>query len=228
MQIPHPLLLGHRGSPRQARENTLESYRLALQAGLDGLELDLHRTRDGVLAIHHDFDLEGRTIAAMDWADLRAAASWLPRLEEVLELKQEFPGVWLNLELKSQPPESDRREKALVEALGPGQNPERVWVSSFDPLALIRLKNLGVSVPLALLAYQLEVLELLPCLPVQGVHPHHAMLSEASVAEFKARGLFVCTWTVNDAERARTLLRWGVDGLIGDDPAVLLEARGPI
>ncbi len=226
VQIPHPLLLGHRGSPRQARENTLESYRLALQAGLDGLELDVQRTHDGVLAIHHDFDLQGQPIATQTWAELRAKAPWMPRLEEVLELSQEFPGCWLNLELKSQPPETDGREQALVATLRQGPSLEHVWISSFDPLALIRLKNLGVGVPLALLAHQPEVLELLPCLPVQGVHPHHTMLSEASLANFKARGLFVSTWTVNDLTLAKTLLAWGVDGLIGDFPEILLSARG--
>jgi glycerophosphoryl diester phosphodiesterase len=225
VQISHPLLLGHRGAPRQARENTLESYRLALQAGLDGLELDVQCTQDGVLAIHHDFDLEGRTIAGLSWTELRAAAPWMPRLEEVLELTREFPGLWLNLELKSQPPNSDGREAALVEALRTQPGLGRVWISSFDPLALIRLKNLGVSVPLALLAHQREVLELLPCLPVEGVHPHHSLLSEVSVAGFKAKGLFVGTWTVNDLALAQTLLGWGVDALIGDFPELLLRAR---
>lgn len=225
MQISHPLLLGHRGAPGQARENTLESYRLALQAGLDGLELDVQRTQDGVLAIHHDFDLEGRTIAGLSWTELRAIAPWMPRLEEVLELTREFPGLWLNLELKSQPPDSDGREAALVEALRAHPGLERAWISSFDPLALIRLRNLGVSVPLAFLAHQREVLELLPCLPVQGVHPHHSLLSRASVAGFKAKGLFVGTWTVNDLALAQTLLGWGVDALIGDFPELLVRAR---
>lgn len=221
-------MLGHRGSPRQARENTLESYRSALQAGLDGLELDVQRTRDGVLAVHHDLDLEGQPIASRTWGDWRAEAPWMPRLEEVLALTEEFPDVWLNLELKSNPPESDGREAALVEALQNWPDLDRIWISSFDPLALIRLKNLGVSVPLALLVYQTEVLGLLPCLPVQGVHPHHTMLGEASVAAFRARGLFVLTWTVNDPALAKDLLRWGVDGLIGDYPEVLLQARGSI
>ncbi|GEM87383.1 glycerophosphodiester phosphodiesterase [Meiothermus granaticius] len=225
MQMPHPLLLGHRGAPRQAPENTLESYRLALQAGLDGLEFDVQRTRDGVLAIHHDFDLEGQPIAELSWAELRASAPEIPRLEEVLALTQEFPGIWLNLELKSQPPDSDGREAALAELLQAQPNLERLWISSFDPLALIRLKHLGVTVPLALLAYQQEMLELLPCLPVQGVHPHHSLLNEANVSEFKAKGWFVGTWTINDPALAQTLLRWGVDVLIGDFPERLLQTR---
>jgi len=219
------LLLGHRGAPRAARENTLESFRLALQAGLDGIELDVQRTRDGVLVIHHDFDLQGVAIASLPWAELAAQAPWMPRIEQVFELYEEFPKASLNLELKSQPPSSDGRESDLARALAAWPQRERAWISSFDPLALIRLKKAGVDVPMALLYAQTEVLELLPCLPVRGVHPHFSLLTPEQVEEFKAKELFVVTWTVNDGETAKRLLAWGVDGVIGDLPQELLVSR---
>lgn len=219
------LLLGHRGAPRLARENTLESFALALQSGLDGVELDLQRSRDGVLVIHHDFDLEGAPIAELDWAELRRRAPWMPRLEEVLELFEAYPKAWINLELKSQPPLSDGREKALARQLGSWSGRSRAWVSSFDPLALIRLRREGLEVPLALLCAQEEVLELLPCLGVQGVHPHHGLLSRERVEGLVSQGYFVVAWTVNEARRARELLQWGVRGVIGDVPDELKAAR---
>src|SRR5690349_17048621 len=55
----HPLHIAHRGMPRLARENTLPSFALALEAGADGLELDVHATRDGVVVVHHDAVLSG-------------------------------------------------------------------------------------------------------------------------------------------------------------------------
>ncbi|GEM83800.1 glycerophosphodiester phosphodiesterase [Meiothermus hypogaeus] len=222
MTFSTPLLLGHRGSPRQAKENTLESFRLALEAGLDGLELDLHRTRDGVLAVYHDFEFEGRPINELDWPALQRLAPWMPRLEQVFELAEQFPKARLNLELKSQPGPSDGREAALAQALLAWPHRERAWISSFDPLALIRLHRLKVDVPLALLYAEPEMEELMPCLPVQGVHPYFALLSQSGVAELKARGLFIVTWTVNQAAVARELLAWGVDGIIGDLPTELL------
>ncbi len=135
MTFPVPLLLGHRGSSGQARENTIESFRRALEAGLDGLELDLHRTRDGVLVVYHDFDLAGQPIAEMEWPLLQQQAPWMPRIEQVLELAEEFP-AWLNLELKSQPGPSDGRETLLAQVLRAWSGRERAWISSFDPLAL--------------------------------------------------------------------------------------------
>lgn len=225
MTFSMPVLLGHRGSPHGARENTLESFRLALEAGLDGLELDLHCTHDGALAVYHDFEFEGRPINELNWPDLRRLAPWMPRLEQVFELAEQFPKAWLNLELKSQPGPSDGREAALVQALRAWPERERVWISSFDPLALIRMHRLRVDVPLALLYAEPEMEELVPCLPVQGVHPHFALLNQAKVSEYKASGLFVVTWTVNQAAVVRELLAWGVDGVIGDLPEELMAGR---
>jgi len=225
MTFTKPLLLGHRGAPHQARENTLESFRQALEAGLDGLELDLQRTRDGVLVVHHDFDLAGQPLVEADWPELKQTAPWMPRLEEVLELAQQYPQAWLNLELKSQPGPSDGREALLAQVLRGWPETGQLWISSFDPLALLRLARLGVGRPLALLYAQAEMEALLPCLPVQGVHPHHTLLDEAKVAQLKAQGWFVVTWTVNQAAQVRALLAWGVDGVIGDWPEQLLAGR---
>lgn len=225
MNFDQPLLLGHRGSPHQARENTLEAFRLALEAGLDGLELDVHRTKDGILAIYHDFHLENKAIAALEWAELQSIAPWMPRLEQVLELAETFPKCRLNLELKSMPGDSDGREAALTQMVNAWPHRDRAWISSFDPLALIRLHKAEVKVELGLLYDNEEMLELLPCLKVQGVHPHHRLLTQENIAAFKDKGLFVSTWTVNDPARAKQLLQWGVNGLIGDYPQILLDAR---
>lgn len=225
MVLGKPLLLGHRGAPLQAKENTLESFRCALEAGLDGLELDLHRTRDGVLVVYHDFELQGQPLVELDWPTLQQQAPWLPRLEQVFALAEEFPQARLNLELKSQPGPSDGREALLVQALHSWPGRARAWVSSFDPLALIRLHRLKVDVPLALLYTEPEMEELVPCLPVQGVHPLNTLLSREKVEHLKARGLFVVAWTVNQAAVVRELLGWGVDGVIGDRPEQLLAGR---
>ena len=88
-------LLGHRGSPKQHVENTLESFAAAIDAGLDGFELDVQRTLDGRLVTHHDFHLaDGRLIAALKHSELPAH---IPTLEAVLLLAKER-GAYVNVE----------------------------------------------------------------------------------------------------------------------------------
>src|SRR5688500_10214347 len=59
-----PEIIGHRGAPREQRENTLAGFRRALELGADGIELDVHATRDGTIIVHHDFEVSGRDGAA--------------------------------------------------------------------------------------------------------------------------------------------------------------------
>lgn len=220
-----PLLLGHRGVPSEARENTLISFQKAFEQ-LDGLELDVQRTRDGRLVIYHDFDLEGQPVQQFDWAELQQQAPYIPQLDEVLELHQSYPDGWINVELKSMPPASDGREGDLVRALNKYPLRGQIWVSSFDPLALVRLGKQRLDCPMALLYNQPEMLDLAPCLPITAVHPHHSQLDAERVHQFRSRGWLVYTWTVNQLELAQNLLNWGVSGLIGDYPQVLRQAAG--
>ena len=208
-----PLSLGHRGIPLGVRENTLEAFRKAMDSGLDGFELDVHLTKDGVLVVHHDFTLEGTPIASLSQKEL---PPYVPTLEAVLKA---FPQAWINVELKSLPPETDGREEALARLLSRYPS-ERLWVSSFDPLALVRLRRLGVE-PLGLLYEKPEALELAPCLGVAWVHPWEALLTEEEVRRLKAR-YRVLAWTVNERSRAEALAAWGVDALVTDFPEVLV------
>lgn len=215
-----PLRLGHRGAPRLREgeaqvyvENTLEAFRQALEAGLDGFELDVHLTRDGVLVVHHDFTLGGVPISRILSRELPAH---VPTLEEVLRA---FPEAWINVELKSLPPETDGREEALARLLARYPS-DRIWVSSFDPLALVRLKRLGVG-PLGLLYEHEEAEALAPCLGVEWVHPEASLLSEAKVRELRTR-YRVLAWTVNRRQQAQELAAWGVDALVTDFPGVLV------
>ncbi|WP_337845567.1 glycerophosphodiester phosphodiesterase [Thermus sp.] len=209
-----PLRLGHRGAPIRARENTLEAFALALEAGLDGFELDVQFTQDGVLVVHHDFTLGGVPIRSLRREDL---PPYVPTLEEVLRA---FPEAWINVELKSTPGETDGREEALARLLV--QYPSsRVWVSSFDPLALLRLGRLGVR-PLGFLYSVREAAALAPCLEVEWLHSEESLLFPEEVAQLKAQGYRLLAWTVNDPARAEELRRLGVDALVGDRPEALV------
>jgi glycerophosphoryl diester phosphodiesterase len=223
-----PLLLGHRGHPRAHRENTLASFSAALEAGLDGFELDVQRTLDGVLVTHHDFHLgDGRLIAALRFAEL---PSEVPRLEDVLRLALER-NAFVNVEIKLESLRTDGRERetaALIQQLGMAK---RVIVSSFNPLSLARVRFAASNLETGLLyapdltQWYLKDGVSASVLGVCAIHPHHSQVTPALIAQAHTRGWRVNTWTVNDLQTAQRLLHLGVDALIGDHPDVLLEAR---
>lgn len=226
-----PLALGHRGAPRTAPENRRASLAAALTT-LDGIETDLHRTKDGVLVVNHDAHLGPHAtaetlIAQNDLAHLRRQEPELLTVQDLRQLLEEHPAALANIELKSSAPDGDARSADLAEELA-GWTAEvaaRVWVSSFDPFELLRLADFGVKVPLGFLVSEARALALLPSLPVAAVHPHHTLVTSEHVAAWHADELAVFTWTVNEAPLALKLLEDGVDGLIGDVPEVLLAAK---
>lgn len=224
-----PLLLGHRGAPLAARENTAAALDGAVTAGLDGIETDLQRTRDGALVIHHDpLFRDGRIIALTSREDALLADPDLLDFEGLKGFMERHPQALLNLEVKTSAPMGDARAEETAAALQawPAQLLQRTWISSFDPLLLLKLSEEGAPVPLAYLVSELSALQLLPVLPVAAVHPHHRLVTAELVKDWHGQELAVFSWTVNDAALAVRLLDAGVDGLIGDDPAVLLRAAG--
>jgi len=131
------LILGHRGLSVAHLENSLEAFRAALAAGLDGFELDVQPTRDGVCMVLHDETLErtaagGGVLRQMKASDLPALNNGepVPRLVDVLEL----PARLVNVELKGEP--GWKQALAAVEAAGAL---DRVLFSSFEHSEVLQL-----------------------------------------------------------------------------------------
>lgn len=225
---PRPLGLGHRGARGPRPENTLPAFRLAF-AHLDGLETDVQRTRDGVLVLWHDFACRDLEVRDTPFSALRGRAPELTRLVDLLELARAHPGTLLNLELKSRPAplRRGRLERDLVQAVREAGVADRTLVSSFDPLALARLRLRAPGLRTALL-YDADtppwVTALAGWLHVDALHPHHTCVDAGAVRRAARRGLPLHVWTVNDPARVRALRAHGVAGIIGDDPAALAAA----
>src|SRR5262249_37627094 len=100
-----PLVLGHRGASAVAPENTLAAFARARELGADGVELDVRRTADDVLLVHHDPEVDGfGVIVGSSFAELRAAHPALPTLAEALDACR---GLLVNAEIKCLPWEPD-------------------------------------------------------------------------------------------------------------------------
>jgi len=226
-----PLLIGHRGVRGSLPENTVAAFRAAFEAGLDGIECDVQRTRDGVLVLLHDLEVAGCRVAELTHAELQSLAGRLCRLEELLLLAREYPGTLLNLELKSDRLRSRGLERQVATSVRRSGLVGRVLISSFDPLALARLRLLAPEFRVALLFAPdmprwLRGGWLAGWLHVDAIHPHYRQVTPVLVGRARTRGLMVNTWTVNDPEVVGKVMSAGVDGIMADDPASLLAAVG--
>ncbi|HEY9647270.1 MAG TPA: glycerophosphodiester phosphodiesterase [Chroococcidiopsis sp.] len=93
-----PLVIAHRGASAYEPENTMAAFRRAIALGADMIELDVRRSQDGVLVIHHDADLEGQAIATLTWNEIQAIAPQVPTLDAVIALCK--GKILLDVELK--------------------------------------------------------------------------------------------------------------------------------
>ena len=237
MTVGAPLVLAHRGARRVAPENTVEAFRRAVAMGADGVELDVRRTADGVLVIHHDPHTgRGDLIATSTHAALRAAHPDVPTLEEALDACE---GVLVNIEIKNLPwdPGFDPDERSaveVVELLGRRDGHDDVLVSSFHLATIDRIRATGSPTPTALLtvgrAHLRNVLDVTAERGHVAVHPERRSMgrrqAEALVADAHDRGLRVNVWTVNAPVTITRLAAAGVDGLITDVPDVARRTLG--
>ncbi|MGH9017440.1 MAG: glycerophosphodiester phosphodiesterase, partial [Acidimicrobiales bacterium] len=95
------LLLAHRGGVGPYRENTLEAFRGAIDFGADGVELDVRRSADGRLVVHHDAEVPG--VGAVHDLSAGELPDWIPSLEEALDV---CAGAVVNVEVKNSPLEA--------------------------------------------------------------------------------------------------------------------------
>jgi len=234
---PHALVLGHRGARRDAPENSLLAFRLALEQGAAGVELDVRLTKQGRVIVLHDTTLARVT----DNADQRSAEQLsdddlagtdlgdgqaVPSLIDVLDWAKASRAL-LNIELKSDV--SDRRALVwgTVSALeATGIDKRQIVLSSFHLPMLRALSKLLPDVPRGWL-FQSSWRGFSPVIEAStaiAVHPRFNLISERRMRAWRRHSALVNTWTVNDPGRALTLDRWGIDTLISDVPGTIIQA----
>jgi glycerophosphoryl diester phosphodiesterase len=229
------LVIGHRGAPRAAVENTLAGFAAARDQGADGVELDVHRSADGALIVHHDATVEGfGLLAEHSRAEIAAALPSIPTLEEVFDL---CAGMLVNVEIKNSPHDADfdpqdRAAGAVVELVAAAGLADSVIVSSFHLPTVDRVHALDPRIPTGYLVVvdplPLDALEIAHDHGHRALHPHLAALGEAFAPAVAARarelGLALNVWTVNDPQEIVRLARLGIDGIITDTPRVAIDA----
>lgn len=224
--------MAHRGASRAERENTLDAFRSAGRMGADAVELDVRRTADGVLVVHHNPHLDdGRVIAELAAADL---PEHVPTLADALDACR---GMWVNVEIKNDPTEpdfdpADTIADDTMALLADRGEHERWLISSFRIETVDRCqeiaRRLGVPIRTAWLTTVVpdDVVELLTSRGHVALHPWVQLLGRHVVEQCRAAGIAVNTWTCDDPERMAELIEWGIDGICTNVPDVALSVLG--
>jgi glycerophosphoryl diester phosphodiesterase len=252
--LPRPLVYAHRGGAALRPENTLAAFEHGLSLGADGLELDVHLSRDGVVVVHHDATLDRttnltgpirtRTAAELALVDagyrfsdgrtdsfpFRGKGFGIPTLRQVLE---RHPGARLILELKSGEAELARKtidELRAANAIG------RVALGSFyyRVLRAARIYEPRIATGAAQEETRWALYRSWVSWPIRRPRYREFQVPETSghttivtprfIRHAHAAGLPVKVWTVNERGDIDRLLDWGVDAIISDRPDLAVEA----
>ena len=223
-------VIAHRGASKAFPQNTVAAFAGALAMGADMVELDVRRTVDGRLAVHHDARLaDGRAICDLAWTDL---PSEIPDLDEAIEA---CGSMAVNIEVKnsSRDPDFDpgRAVSAEVAAItGRRDLYDRVLVSSFDVGSIACVRDVDSRVATAWLTMVVPDAAAVVASLVQAghraLHPYDAVVDAALVETCHAASIEVNVWTVDDPDRMAVLAQLGVDGICTNLPDVALRALG--
>lgn len=226
------LRIAHRGAAGTYPENTLASFRRAMEIGVDGVETDVHRTKDGHLVIIHDplvdrttngtglvRDLTLEQIKALDagsWKGSQFAGERIPTLREFI---REVPCM-LFLELKYGSIHYPGIEEELLNVIHEEGARGRVQISSFDHKALKHIHELDPAMPLGMLYGDnlLNPVALAREVGAEALHPSFDWVTPQFVAEAHAAGLKINTWVANWPWAIAMLKQVGVDGIMSDFP----------
>ena len=238
-----PVNLAHRGASILAPENTLEAFRMAVEAGAGGLELDVHLTRDGHVVVIHDATVDRTTsgtgaVAEMTLDELRGLDAGhgrkygdlqVPTLAEVLE---EFPGVPINIDIKAS---YSGVEEAVLGVLRAAGAEGRVLVASTPHGIISRFRRLsGGRVATGASKWEIAVFYILSRLHLERLirpaydalqvplrHRGIPLVTRRFVEAAHSRGVRVDVWIINQPDEMRRLLDLGADVIMTDRPETL-------
>lgn len=243
-----PLLFAHRGLSSVEPENTLAAFRAARDAGVPGLELDVHLTRDGRLAVIHDDsprrttrvpgsgasegpegrieDLEWSELAGLDtgsWKNPARSGERIPLLRELFE--EIGDSVYYDIELKSRSASGGPLERAVARAIADAGLGGRCAISSFNPFAIRRFKECAPGIPTAIIWCRSKELHWFLrhgegrwLGAADYLKPEHVLVRPFPGRARPATLRPVAAWTVDDPAEARRLVACGCEGIVSNAP----------
>jgi glycerophosphoryl diester phosphodiesterase len=219
-------VFAHRGLHVTERENTLASFRAAVALGVDGVELDVRRTLDGVLVVHHDPVAATLAIAQ----NVRSALpDYVPTLAEALDC---LAGVAVNVEIKNRRGAGESYDehgdlaRHVLKTIDEAGWSEGVSVSCFDLATCAYVRSANSDMAVAWLLWDVAIGDALVqahLLGFNAVNPHFSSVDEDVVARARDLRLDVNVWTVNALEDLERMAALNLACIITDDPALARE-----
>ncbi|MBE6747476.1 MAG: glycerophosphodiester phosphodiesterase [Ruminococcaceae bacterium] len=234
-------IIAHRGFSGKYPENTMLAFSKAVEIGADGIELDVHFTKDGEIVIIHDETIDRTTdgtgfVRDYTYEELSKFNAYgrfegqfefqkIPTLREYFELVKDVEGFITNIELKTGIFEYEGIEKAVIDLVKEFGLEDRTILSSFNHFTVMRCKEYEPSIKTGFLveSWIIGMGEYTKSHGIDCVHPIFVNLKPELYAEMKNAGREVNTWTVNEYEDIRRLADMGVDALIGNYPDRMTE-----
>jgi glycerophosphoryl diester phosphodiesterase len=238
-----PKIIAHRGASGHAPETTLEAYRLALQMGADGVEMDVRRLRDGTMVAIHDPNIKRTTngkgkISEITLAQVKTldAGSWfnkaypkkarteyvglkVPTLQEIIDLIKESSAE-LYMEIKDAERYKPCLEPSLLSIVIDNVMEKRTRFLSFSAQSICRIKALDASIRTGLLISTPGGNPVQQALRVSAdeLAIQHNLATHALIDVAHNNGLSISVWTVDEQKDFQRVIRLGVDGIITNYP----------
>ncbi|MDH8677251.1 glycerophosphodiester phosphodiesterase family protein [Fusibacter bizertensis] len=238
------LIFGHRGAKAYYAENTILSFEHAIEMGADGIELDIHYSKDGEIMVFHDFTLNrmcGVNGSIFDYTlselkrfkvQYRNQYQEIPTLKEVLDLilslqVKHQKKIVLNVELKAGSDFYPDIEKNAMALCYSKLSKDQVVFSSFDHYALKEIRGLDAMAQTGILTASalVDPWEYVKKLGANYYHPAYLSLTPRLLSEISHTDLKVNTYTVNDTTIAKQLMLNGINAIITDSPDIMVELR---
>ena len=221
------LKIAHRGAKGHIAENTLASFRKAIDMGCDGIELDVHLSSDGEVVVIHDESVDRTTdgkgfVKEMSLPELRRLKiekeHRIPTLSEVIDMTNE--NCLINIEIKAS--EATKPVIKLIAKYVSKKNRKyaQFLVSSFDWEALKEIRESNPEIPLGVLTQtDLDLaIGFSEFISAETIHPYFHLLTAENTKQMQQKGLRVFPWTVNEREDIERLKSFNVSGIISDFP----------
>lgn len=234
--------IAHRGFSGMYPENTMLAFEKAIEAGCEGIELDVHLTKDEEIVIIHDEDIrrttngvglvkdytleELRKFDARGQFEGKYGFNGIPTLKEYFEYVRE-KDILTNIELKTGIIMYEGIEAKVIEMIETFGQKKKVILSSFNHYSIMTCKQIDPEIKCAFLVGDglYNPGKYLKDCGIEYIHPRYHYLVDPIIEELKDNGIGINTWTVNDTYTMIKMLKKGVDGIITNYPDKLAEIK---